>query len=801
MADEKPAEAITRLAPAELVRTLRASRGTQRMGSTDSAPAFESESSRYQLVRELGRGGMGRVDEVFDQKLGRPVAQKKVLYQAGDDPAILLVAEAQTCAQLEHPSIVPVYDVGIDEDGNPAYTMRVVRGETLRRVMSGNAERPSLARLLGILRQVCLAVDYAHSRGVVHRDLKPENVIVGEFGEVYVLDWGVAHVVEGSDVRRASIESFIAGTPGYMAPEQAKGLAIDLRTDVFALGVMLYEFVAGERPFDDRDAQSIRSRLERDVESPPSTRRPGAATAFDALVLRCLARDPAKRPASARSIADAIDHFLDVEREKDQRRKDADALVLEGETALQQASALEVQSRELHKAAEDALLALPAWESAERKQPAWNQQAEANRLLAEAGVMLAQAEAAFTGALGRVAEHTRARRGLAALHLRQFLAAEAQGDAERRAQYLHLARRYDDGTFALELSDEGELIVECDRADAEIEVARYEPYGLQLRPGPSRRVGAAPLRLPSGSYLITGPSIRNPILLERAMHHRVRLHTRATAEIPPSMVLIPGGPFLAPSPKGALRFERGYLEDFAIGRFPVTVREFVRFLEALSPEERARRCPSHVRRVGPNEYRIADDWLSADASHRMSNDRALDVPVLDVTWFTASRYVEWLAKSTGLPYRLPTSLEWDKAARGADGRVFPMGNALDPSFAKVRESRPEFAQPEPVGAFELDESPYGVRDLAGGVGDWTSTMEDGKPPPNTQLEDDEVERHRAVVWRGGYWSLALLSKSPLRFTSYALSQAAWVGFRVALSLPGAGTSVELSPMTHAPTTR
>ena len=229
---------------------------------------------RYHVVRALGRGCMGQVDEVFDRALGRSVAQKSVLPGKGEVHATLLVAEAQTCAQLEHPSIVPVYEIGADSEGNPHYTMRVVRGRTLRDVLVDNEDatkaHPSLAQLLGILRQVCMAVDFAHSRGVVHRDLKPENVIVGAFGEVYVLDWGVAHVVDGSDVRRAAHDEFMAGSPGYMAPEQALGGAIEARTDVFALGALLYEILSGQRPFADPDIQSIRLRAVTTLDVPPS---------------------------------------------------------------------------------------------------------------------------------------------------------------------------------------------------------------------------------------------------------------------------------------------------------------------------------------------------------------------------------------------------------------------------------------------------------------------------------------------------------------------------------------------------
>jgi serine/threonine-protein kinase len=178
---------------------------------------------------------MGRVDMAFDRALGRTVARKTVLRRRN---APLLVTEAQIGAQLEHPSLVPVYDVEIDERGRPHYTMRVIRGRTLRDVIearrNGDKGAMTLAQALGVFRQVCLAAHYAHSRGVIHRDLKPENVIAGEFGEVYVLDWGVAFISPESDLHRASshVSLRVAGTPGYMPPEQMLGIDVTARTDV-----------------------------------------------------------------------------------------------------------------------------------------------------------------------------------------------------------------------------------------------------------------------------------------------------------------------------------------------------------------------------------------------------------------------------------------------------------------------------------------------------------------------------------------------------------------------------------------
>ncbi len=759
--------------------------------------ADEAPEPRYHLIRELGRGGMGRVDEVFDRALGRPVAQKAVLPGHGALHATLLVAEAQTCAQLEHPSILPVYEIGADAEGNPHYTMRVVRGRTLREVLAdtqdtGKAHK-SLAELLGILRQVCMAVDFAHSRGVIHCDLKPENVIVGEFGEVYVLDWGVAHLIAGSDVRRASHESFTAGSPGYMAPEQALGGEMTPRTDVFALGVLLYEVLAGARPFDDADVWSVRIRAARSIDVPPSRRDPARKTprGFDSLVVACLAPDASARPSSARFVADAIDRFLDGARARAEREKEADSHAAEGTAAREKFESLDAEAQAARAAGDVVLARMARWESAERKDAGWSLLAKSRKLAADAARELAHAETAFTRALGRVVDHAPARSGLAALYYREFESAEARADSETMARYLDLAREYDDGALALELAGRGELsvaLISPSATPVELSLARYESNGLLLSAGEKRMLGPAPVNtclVTSGSYVVTARTgleeCRFPILIERARTHHVRLRAPKPGEIPEGMVLIPGGPALLGHGRGASRV----LLDFALARFPVTFRDYARFLTALSPEARRMRTPraaeDFLRQHDDGSWRLHPDFIEGDARARVPAERELDLPVNYVSWYDAAAYASWLAETRGVPFRLPTDVEWEKAMRGADGRIYPMGDRIDPSFAKLRESRAEASQPEPIGAFPLDESPYGVRDLAGGVGDWTSTMEDGGSPPDLAEEGNAGPEARAALWRGGAWSITAMAPT-MRFTQLLHHRVGWVGFRLALSL-------------------
>lgn len=216
--------------------------------------------TKYELIEPLGRGGMGTVYAAIDHDLGRHVALK-VLGTAVTSPEGLerLVREAHILARLEHPGIVPVHDVGSLPDGRAFYAMKLVHG---RRLDQHVTQTTSLAERLQIFERICEAVAFAHAHGVIHRDLKPENIMVGSFGEVLVMDWGVAKIRDAVDPRSATSPSplppeglhsapgTVLGTPGYMAPEQARGDAalVDERSDVYALGAILQFLLAGPLP-------------------------------------------------------------------------------------------------------------------------------------------------------------------------------------------------------------------------------------------------------------------------------------------------------------------------------------------------------------------------------------------------------------------------------------------------------------------------------------------------------------------------------------------------------------------------
>ncbi len=313
---------------------------------------------RYVLRREIARGGMGAIVSVWDEDLRRNLAMK-VMHSPGDDPERVdpeklgrFLEEAQITGQLDHPGVVPVHDLGIDPVGRCYFTMRLVRGRELREVLDLTREGKegwTTTKALALILKVCEAMAYAHSKGVVHRDLKPSNVMVGRFGEVYVMDWGLARVLGRHDshdlrlrpapedvsgvslvrtVRRdesqanpdsplVTMDGDVVGTPSFMAVEQAQGRLEDVgpRSDVYSLGAILYYMLSGRSPYvEPGERVSPHTVLTRVLAGPPVPVTKYAKNAPAELLAICekaMAREAGERYASMLEVADDIQAFLE----------------------------------------------------------------------------------------------------------------------------------------------------------------------------------------------------------------------------------------------------------------------------------------------------------------------------------------------------------------------------------------------------------------------------------------------------------------------------------------------------------
>jgi WD40 repeat protein len=277
---------------------------------------------RYRIVCLLGQGGMGRVYEADDLELGRRVAIKFLPASASEHAERVgrFISERSVTAGLEHPGIIPIYDSGVWSNGQPFYVMRKVAGAPLDRLISQASTLEERLRLLGTVLAVADAVAFAHSHGVIHRDLKPANILVASFGETLVADWGLAKRSRKAEVQEVGAEDpsgapgetragSVLGTPAYMSPEQSQGAAVDERADVYAIGVMLHELLAGRRPDEANGDKPTRLPTVSRGQALPSERLPPGLEDLAAIVSKAVAPSLADRYANAGELADELRRF------------------------------------------------------------------------------------------------------------------------------------------------------------------------------------------------------------------------------------------------------------------------------------------------------------------------------------------------------------------------------------------------------------------------------------------------------------------------------------------------------------
>jgi serine/threonine protein kinase len=365
--DPDPALDATLAKPAT-TDTIRGMPGPDATLATSSNPSAGASARlslpNYELGVLLGRGGMGDVVLGRDKQIGRDVAIKQLRMDKPSEEAVTrFLREARIQARLEHPSIVPVHQLGMDDHGLPYFTMKRLTGTTLQEVLASPSPPPR-QRVLRMFAEVCLAVEFAHAKGVVHRDLKPSNIMVGDFGEVYVLDWGLARIIDERDATSSigdDVTSYdgmtqagaMLGTPGYMAPEQIEDASqAGPAADVYALGSILFEILAGV-PLHPRGQGALTSTLV-GVESGPHQRHPerNIAPELDTLCIAALASRPMDR-LDVKELAERLQGYLDGDRDIERRRELAATFLsrareaMKSEDVMQRVDAMQAAGRAL----------------------------------------------------------------------------------------------------------------------------------------------------------------------------------------------------------------------------------------------------------------------------------------------------------------------------------------------------------------------------------------------------------------------------------------------------------------------
>lgn len=284
---------------------------------------------RYTTAEQhvIGEGGMGRIIRVFDTHLGRNIAQKELhnhlkgtKSRGGSNIQQRFLREARITAQLEHPGIIPVYEVGEQEDGTLYYTMQELTGRTLKDALKECHTIKERMQLMGHMIDFCQAIGFAHSKGIIHRDIKTENVMIDEHGQTIVLDWGLAKSISESEIAYTKVDSaplfndktsigVVMGTPSYMSPEQAVGdiHTMDATTDVWSLGIVLFELITGQLPFSDRNTMVLLEKICREELPSAQELEPKASKALCAILEKALQKSPADRYQNAALLAQDLE--------------------------------------------------------------------------------------------------------------------------------------------------------------------------------------------------------------------------------------------------------------------------------------------------------------------------------------------------------------------------------------------------------------------------------------------------------------------------------------------------------------
>ena len=761
------------------------------------------------VVRELlGRGAIGEVWAADDVRLGSSVALKVMRAEHVGRPKYRLrfEQEVRVTAQLDHPGVVTVVDSDQLPDGRLWFVMDRVRGDNLLQVQRLHPQvlrttDPAAAdqwvrKTATMLQVVAQAVASAHARGVVHRDIKPANIMVGRFGEVLLMDWGVARNLAEDDayfdvtshpIDLSLSESELTtrmgqrvGTPAYMAPEQARGEAqqIGPPADVFCLGVTLFEMLTGRLPIRrgvDADPRFLREQLAK-AAVPVSLR---------VLIEDCLAPIPADRPTAA-TFATELGRYLDGT----VRREQADALFREVQPKVAETAHRMAAAEARRRAALSFLAMAPRVGPAEPRIPGWRMEDEAEEMLGAALQHEAVVERRLQSALELWEGHTGARRALTDLYLARAARLDELGTkAEVLAVETTLAD-LDDPRAAAFLRAEGAVTLFTDPDGAEVVAHRQAPVDRRLTTVESIPLGRTPLverTLGRGSWIleIKAPGrmpVQYPVMIGRGEHwHGVPPGENAPFAIPlpkvgelgPEDCYVPAGwARLGGDPDAidGIPARRMWVDGMVARKFPVTFDEWFEWIDAENPD-----IPDRGTGVGhPGEdldilhlFRRVPGGIEGGGHV----DRALMSgrhPVSYVSRLAALGYARWLRSQTGRAWQLPTEWMWEKAARGVDGRIFSWGNHFDGSRAISAEQTGSLTS-KPVDDVRDDVGPYGLAHMCGLVRVFCSDrfikdggVLDGVRVPMT--EDEPIPEGAWACARGGaFHARRMLTRIPNRY--------------------------------------
>ena len=711
------------------------------------------ELAEYFVFERIGAGSMAEVYKALQPSMDRMVGIKILSAGLAHDPQFVarFRREVQIVASLEHPHILPVIDFG--ESANTLYlVMRYVNGGTLHDLIEQGPMQP--ATVLRYLTEIGEAIDYAHERRVVHRDIKPRNVLLDQQGNPFIADFGLAKLIESGGITNSGVE--MIGTPHYMSPEQARGQPVDGRSDLYSLGVLLFQMFTGRVPFDGDSTVGI---VMKHINAPvPDVTEswPALPPALNAVVARAMAKQPEDRYPTAHALTAAV----------------ADALgtaVLAGPIVSNS-----LVAGKKHR----------AWPAGRGSLTAWRKLG----ILAQWGgrklIGRQSGPENLADVFGRLFPTRSQRRllwgGLLLLlgvvfvvltGLRGFVAAAPPLTALAGASQ----------------TTEAAALLASTETPAPAATASAAPTQAATTPPPVPTSTVQPTSTPP-------PPSDTPQATALPVTRRV------SEQDGMALLLVPAGPFLygsRASDAGARDDEQPqqtiYLDAFWIDRTEVTVAQFTQFVAATTYKTDAERgcCAEQFGQVGGLVYSpdplfvLNATWLLPQGGGAPAASPKL--PVVQVSWNDASAYCTWAGR------RLPTEAEWEKAARGEHGMIYPWGNEFDGrrlnscdancSATWHGTANDTFARTGTVGVFVTGASPYGVVDMAGNVREWVDDFYDfrgydGIPTANPPGLESGLTR----VLRGGSWLDAAADvRAAARDSAVPDTRDNLTGFRCAIS--------------------